>query len=264
LNAASFDRARFQLALRWQYSVRRRLAGLTWLTHRLPWWMWCRLCAWEAPGVIRELAQRSGRPLRFVQIGSNEGVANDPLHETVRSHAWTGLLVEPLPHLFRQLTANYDGVPAISFANAAIAGEDGRITMYKVDARPGDPEWVDQIASLDREVILRHAYALPELEERIVSVEVQCRTLPSLVAQHELRTIDVLHIDAEGFDDQIISQIPIGAPWTPRYLLFEKKHMDADAYERTKRHLEAGGYRLVNLWPDEFAYRATPARRQRA
>jgi hypothetical protein len=37
----------------------------------------------------------------FLQIGANDGVLGDPLHDLVLRHKLTGLLVEPLPNPVR-------------------------------------------------------------------------------------------------------------------------------------------------------------------
>lgn len=251
-------KARFETQVRWQYSGRRRIAGMTWLAHRLPWSIWCRLCAWNAEAIVAEMARRARTPLTFVQIGSCDGVANDPLHETVVSHHWPGVLVEPIPRLFEQLVGNYKDLPQLQFCNVAVANEVGTATMYAVKPQAGDPEWVDQLASFDREVVLRHAYALPNLEGRIFQISVESMPLGSLVARCNLSAIDLLHIDAEGFDDEIIGQVDMGASWAPRYVIFEQKHLDRDRWVRVREMLEGGGYRLVNLWPDMLAYRNAP------
>ncbi len=256
---ARIQKARFATRLRWQFSVKPWLADQRWLTAHVPWQIWCRLCAWNAESVVRELAKRSSGPLHFVQIGSNDGVANDPLFETVLAEGWTGLAVEPIPRLFEQLTANYRDAPGVRTANVAIGDEDGSTTIYEVRPEPGDPAWVTQIASLDREVVLRHAYALPDLENRIVPTEVESARLPSLLERWDVRSIDVLHIDAEGFDDEIIRQIDMGAPWAPRYLIYEKKHLLGPRYRAIEALLRAAGYRLVDVWPDELAYRPESA-----
>jgi FkbM family methyltransferase len=247
-------RALFRWRLRWQLAARPRIARATWLSRRLPWRLWCYLCAADAETVVRELGRRRDA-LSFVQIGSNDGMANDPLRDTVRARGWSGVLVEPIPRLCEQLMANYEGVPGLRFANVAIAGTEGRVTLYAVKARPGDPAWVEQIASLDREVVMRHAYALPDLDGRIVSIEVEAVPLPVLVARYDLRTIDLVHIDAEGLDYEIIRQIPLGAAWAPRNLIFEAKHMSREQFAQIKARLRGGGYRIVSVWPDQFAYR---------
>jgi FkbM family methyltransferase len=250
--------AYFKLQLRWQYSGRRRIADATWLATHLPWSLWCHLCAWHAPGVVAEIARRSGKPLTFVQIGSCDGKANDPLHEVVRSCQWSGILVEPMPELFEQLVTNYESVPGLRFFQVAIGSGDGTMTMYSVDPRPGDPDWVVQLTSLDRDVVMSHSYALPELESRIFTVEVESRTVASLIAEAGLTKVDLLHIDAEGFDDQIIRDLPLTASWAPQFLIFEKKHLGRTRNSDLRRLLRQAGYKVVNLWPDQFAYRDPP------
>jgi FkbM family methyltransferase len=237
----------------WQFGVRRRLVRVGWL-RRLPWRLWLFLCAWDAESVVAELGRRRGE-LTFVQIGSNDGVANDPLHATVRERRWSGVCVEPLPHLFDRLTSNYRGVEGVSCVRAAIAAERGTITMFTVDPAPGDPHWVDQLASLDAEVIRGHAYALPDLEGRIRPVEVPTLSLAELVAEHRLEAIDLMHVDAEGYDAEIIDQIPASAGWAPAVLIFERKHLPPARLAASEARLRSAGYHLVDLWPDELAWR---------
>jgi FkbM family methyltransferase len=168
------------------------------------------------------------------------------------------VVVEPLPDLFDRLVANYAGLPDMRFANLAIARGEGPVTMYTVGPRPDDPDWGDQIGSLYREVVLRHTYALPDLERRIVEVEVDAVSLEALIAQYDIQRIDVLHVDAEGSDHEIIGQLDLDAAWAPRYLVFEAKHMSEDVFSATRSRLMGAGYRIVNLWPDQLAYRLTP------
>ncbi len=244
--------------MRWQYSGRRRIADARWLAPHLPWSLWCQLCAWSAPGVVAEIARRSETPLTFVQIGSCDGKANDPLHEVVRSGQWSGILVEPMPALFEQLVANYEGVTGLRFFQVAIGGGEGTMTMYSVDPRPEDPDWVVQLTSFDRDVVMSHSDELSQLDSRIFTVEVESRTVASLIAEAGLTKVDLLHIDAEGFDDQIIRDLPLTARWAPQFLIFEKKHLGRTRYSDLRRLLRQAGYRVVNLWPDELAYREPP------
>ena len=207
---------------------------------------------------MAEIARRSGRSLTFVQIGSCDGKADDPLHEVVRSSQWSGILVEPMPWLFEQLVANYEGVPGLRFFQVAVGSSDGPMTMYSVEPRPDDPHWVWQLTSFDRDVVMSHSDDLPELENRIFTIEVESRTVASLITEAGLAKVDFLHIDAEGFDDQIIRDLPLTAPWAPQFLIFEKKHLSRARYSDLRRLLRQTGYQTVNLWPDEFAYRDPP------
>jgi FkbM family methyltransferase len=248
----------FRLERWWLFTVRPRVARVGWLAERLPWRWWCRLVPSDADAVVRELGRRSPRPLCVVQVGANDGVLNDPLHETIRARNWEGVLVEPVPRLFERLVANYAGVPGLRFAPVAIDEREGRRTMYMVRPQSGDPDWVEQIASFDRDVMRTHAYALADFDSRIVEVDVECITFATLVERYGLRSIDLLHIDAEGFDDRIIEQLQLDAGWAPNAIIFEKKHLGLDRYRAVKDRLRAAGYRFVNVLPDEVAYRSPP------
>jgi FkbM family methyltransferase len=162
--------------------------------------------------------------------------------------------------MMERLVANYADVEGLRFASVAIGTQEGTLTFYTVERRPGEPAWADQISSLDRDFVLGHAYALEDLENRIVPIEVESLPLRALVARYELDALDLLHVDAEGLDFEIVGQIPVDAPWAPRFLTFEIKHMGLERWKILKARLRRGGYKFVNVWPDVFAYRTAPER----
>jgi FkbM family methyltransferase len=227
------------------------------ITAYLPWRWWCLVCGYSAQAVVEGIAARCS-PLTFLQVGANDGVAGDPLQQVVRTYGWRGACVEPVPQVFERLRASYADVPGVSCIRAAIAAADGSVSLYRVDPRPGDPLWVDQIASLDKEVLLRHEDQVPGLADRVVEVDVPAHTLPSLVRAAALEHIDLLHTDVEGYDLEVVNQIDFGAAWAPSYLIFELRHLDRGAAREAARMLRTRGYRLLTVWPDRFAYRENP------
>jgi FkbM family methyltransferase len=258
---------------RWKVSVRllrerRYLSGPAW-ARRLPWGLWCVVGGVDATAVVGGMAARARRPLTFVQIGSNDGISNDPLNAVVKKDGWQGVLVEPMPYLFEQLVQNYAGVPGLEFENVAVGpagadgGESAPVVMHVVDPLPGDPVWVTQLASLDESVVLDHRKQLPGLDERIRLVEVPSVTLPGLLTRHGISSVDLLHVDAEGLDLDIIGQIETGADWAPQAIIFEKKHLNHSKYRRVIGDFRRAGYRRVTLWPDELLYRPKWDRRRR-
>jgi FkbM family methyltransferase len=248
----------------WELSVRSVLARRHLAGHRLdswlPWWLWCRLCAVDGATVADALGRRWPVPLTFVQIGSNDGVHGDPLHRAVVEHHWRGVLVEPVPDLFERLVANYQGTSGVVFDNIAVNRCDGPMSLWTLEGRPGDPEWIDQLATFDHEILLRHCAEVPHLDSRIRHIRVDGLTLPSLIDKHGLEAVDLLHVDAEGFDLEVLSQVDVTARWAPRVVIFEKKHMDAADYGRAWDRFRRAGYRRVNLWPDEMWNRSLPRR----
>ena len=241
------------------HPVRRTVARVDWLNRRLPWRAWCALGAADALTVAWVLATRSARPLKFVQIGANDGVIHDPIHQVVEACGWSGVLVEPLPVFYEKLVANYAGVPNLEFENAAVGTTDGTATIFSVDPRPGDPYWVELLSSFNREVIISQGQVLPDVEHRLIEVEVRTTTLASLVARHGLTAIDLLHVDAEGYDFEILKQVDFGASWAPSFIIFEREHFDREMYRQAMHMLRTAGYRCVDVWPDTLAYRRAPS-----
>lgn len=239
-------------------AARRRVARVDRLNKQLPWSLWCAVGAADSLTVAWVIARRAGRPLTFVQIGSNDGVIHDPIHQVVRACGWSGVLVEPLPALYERLVANYDGVPNLAFENAAVGTVDGTSTLYLVDPRPGDPYWIDQIASFDRATLEGHDDRIVGVRERIVEFQVASLTLPTLVSRHGLTAVDLLHVDVEGYDFEVLKQIDFASRWAPTFIIYEREHFDRETDKAATRLLRNAGYRLVDIWPDRFAYRAAP------
>src|SRR5262245_26684614 len=168
-----------------------------------------------APKAAVTLAQMfGGKPAVIVQVGSNDGCGNDPLAGLIRENPlWRVLFIEPLPHIFRRLLANYRELPNYSFENVAISSERGMRRMYYVSdeikkVRPDVPLWYDKLGSFDRSHILKHKHEY-DFEAFITSEEVRCEPLADTLARNCITRIDLLHIDAEGYDFEVIKQFDL-------------------------------------------------------
>jgi hypothetical protein len=56
-----------------------------------------------------------------------------------------------------------------------------------------------------------------------------------------------------------VRQIDFGANWAPRNVLFETVFMSAREYHDIWRLFQRHGYRMINVWPDAFAWRSPPS-----
>lgn len=61
------------------------------------------------------------KPFFFVQIGTNDGIQDDPVRKLILTHKLPGLFVEPTPDIFSLLCRNYADLPQLQFANVAIS-----------------------------------------------------------------------------------------------------------------------------------------------
>jgi FkbM family methyltransferase len=208
----------------------------------------------DAISIVKRIADQAGHPLSVVQIGAGDGEMGDPLHDVILEYGWRGVLVEPMPHLFTALANSYRNVPGIVCEQIAIGPEEGTKRMYAVSWRPSDPVWVIGLSSFRREVILESQSMVPDIETQIQEIDVQVITLETLLAKHGLNHVDVMQIDAEGFDFEIIKMIDFSKPWAPPHIIYEACHL-GDDLERTRAHLRAAGYRVFPAGYDDYAYR---------
>lgn len=188
----------------------------------------------------------------FAEIGANDGVKDDWVWRFAREHDWTGVLVEPVPHVFEALKRNYAGVSGVRFENAAVAPADGVLPFHRVGGeRPGDPPWLDEIGSLSRATVLQHAGEVPDLADRIVETDVPARTFTSLCERHGIDRVDLVVIDAEGSDGDLVRAFPFDR-FRPRVLVYEHFHLARAERVATREHLGAHGYETLEEGMDTF------------
>jgi FkbM family methyltransferase len=210
------------------------------------------------PRILHAFAEAYPRAV-FIEIGANDGVQYDQLRPFIVSLPWVGVMVEPVPWLFQRLRDNYRGKEGLAFENAAVGDIDGVVPFYYVppaEDHEGDPSWSDAMGSLSRAEVERTVKAtrefaarasnvrIPDLSSRIERIEVPSLTFESLCRKHDIERLDLLLIDAEGYDWEIIKGIDFGR-CRPRLLIFENVHLTAEERDQSVAHLEGLGYELT-------------------
>lgn len=236
----------------------RRRVSRTRLAEVLPATLWLWSCGWTASCVAEWLGSRSSEGFTLVQIGANDGELADPVHAAISRFHWRAVLVEPIPWIFDRLVGNYGDVDTVVFENAAIGASDGTGTMYYVDVRDDDPEFATALATFERGVLESHSWAMADIKDRILQIDIPTLRLESLLRRHGVERVDLLLIDAEGYDFEIVQQIDFRARWAPRFMIFEIKHLDQGTRRRARRLLRRSGYKWFEMWDDVFVYRELP------
>jgi FkbM family methyltransferase len=177
-----------------------------------------------------------------VQIGANDGTSGDPLADGFSKTRWSGLLVEPVPHLYERLVAHYRDRPGVRIERAAVSARDGDAPLYRLRTTPGEsPEWFNQLATLDREVLLRHRSSIPEIDSLLIEERVATVRLDTLLARHEISRIDLLVIDTEGHDLEVLRSLGFRR-FRPTLLMFEHQHLSENDKRSAYALLETAGY----------------------
>ena len=185
--------------------------------------------------------------VEFVEIGANDGVILDPLRPYIADRDWRGVLVEPIPHIFERLAANYAEHPRIALEQAAIAPEAGTRTMYFVGEAADDeglPPWRDALGSFDREHVLREIGDANDPAALVEEIEVPCLTVEQLCRKHGLEQPHLILIDTEGADGEIVESIDFDR-LRPRLLVYEHVNLGAKQRGRCESMLAERGYAQV-------------------
>jgi FkbM family methyltransferase len=192
----------------------------------------------------------------FVQVGAFDGRRYDPIHEWIRAYGWHGLLIEPQPTFFAELTENYKGAEGLEFRQIAVGTMKERRPFYWVEIEEGVTRDAGMIASFDRETLLKHRKFIPGLDSLIRSEEIECEPLNDVLAGLPSERLDLLQIDVEGYDHELIRILDLRR-FAPSIVRFEHQHLTPEQHDASVARLVEHGY-LVGLEEhDTLAFKQT-------
>jgi FkbM family methyltransferase len=183
--------------------------------------------------VLVEQSKPDDPSFQFVQIGANDGEADDPINQMVRKYRWRGILLEPQPDVFKQLVENYRGFDRLIFENAALASTDGFMPFFSVQEQSG-------LSSFDRSVLVRSGFT----DQQIVRTEVPTISPQTLLSKHNVTHVDLLQIDTEGFDFEVV-KLMIAAGLRPSIINYEHVHLSTPDRAECVSLLGGLGYKML-------------------
>ena len=185
------------------------------------------------PFVVAHELLRNPR-LTFLQIGAYDGIGDDDLHSLIVNHKLRGVLLEPQPAAFTRLKSTYRNQANVVLLQAAIDDHEGTRELF---CKQGE---ASMAASFDRGHLLRHSIR----DDEIVSQPVVCHTIESALQAGGLANVDLIQIDAEGYDWPIIQSIDF-KKIRPRIIRFEYRHMSNENADACLSLLASHGYRFI-------------------
>lgn len=187
---------------------------------------------------VQALMAQRGHTLKFVQIGANNGIDGDPLHQFIVKYGWQGVLVEPQPNIFETLVANYaDHTSRLAFENVAISRGDSLILFLPPKDWPRDADGVTYVSGFPA-VLARQ---IDVAESSLSQIEVPAMTLDALLAKHDIDQLDLLQIDTEGFDWEVLQTIDL-TRFKPAIIHIETGHLSRDALAKVAARLTEADY----------------------
>jgi len=119
------------------------------------------------------------------------------------------------------------------FENVAISNKNEIKDFYRLKHTEDKfPLCYDELGSFNLDTVLKSKNIIPNLEDYLMVEKIECITLKSLLQKHEVKKIDLLQIDAEGYDSEIIKSIDFNAikPKIIRYEHINLKKNEQEEY----------------------------------
>lgn len=161
---------------------------------------------------VRYIGSKPGEKI-VINIGAMDGILYDELSAYTSLFGFKGLYVEPIPYLFEKLKSNFS-TPGNLFENSAISDYNGQIRMIMIDEDAIKSGKVHECfygmsavtppknglgSDGDREIVDKFGK----------EITVPCLTFDSLIEKHQLKSFQILKIDAEGHDWTIFKTIDL-------------------------------------------------------
>lgn len=180
--------------------------------------------------------------VHFIQVGSNDSGYADPIRFHILNDGWKGIMIEPLPHVYERLCLRCEGMPGLILENVAIDTQPGIRPFYHLrkSDEPDLPVWYDMLGSFLKENVLKHEVSLSDIPDRITETPVNCMTFDMVCDRHDIKHFDILHIDAEGYDFEILRQAKVDR-YQPKIILYENRHLEDSDYDESLEMLHNFG-----------------------
>lgn len=179
----------------------------------------------EEENFYKELSQKLNKKVSFAQVGANDGESNDLISQYAIPDQWEGVLIEPVPHLYDKLVERYKNNHHIECKNIALSDHEGTAKFYFLDVSGDEnlPSWADEVGSFHLDIIKKHK-AIPNLEERIRSIDVKTQTFEKMLDETKLSKVDLILIDTEGHDYMVLKTIDL-KKIKPKVIVWEYIHL---------------------------------------
>jgi FkbM family methyltransferase len=185
----------------------------------------------EIPGLLECLDFDNGF---FVEAGANDGHRQSNTYYLERFRGWQGLLIEPIPELWKRCVRERPRSRCVNYALIDQARADRTITLRYDDLGSRVLEPGEAVGAEPPSTCFGW--------DRGYDVTVQARTLSRVLDEIGAPHVDFLSLDVEGFEEIALGGLDLQAH-RPTYILVEAFH-PTDRLPRLER-LFGGRYELL-------------------
>ena len=188
----------------------------------------------------------------LIQIGANDGILNDHVHNVIKKFKLKSLLLEPIKNYFLDLKKNYFNYDNIKFENSALSVNNEILFLYKVDPRHSEKYGglSAGISSFYKQHLLKHGIK----DKHIVQEKVDQISFDQLLKKHKITSFDLLLIDTEGYDSYIVNDFFLKIKDIRPIIIFEWSHITKFDLENTLNTMKKNNYLFFPVADDIFCF----------
>lgn len=189
------------------------------------------------------LAKKNGF---FIEVGANNGFAQSNTYYLERFKQWQGILIEPIPELYKQCVKERANSQVFNCALVSNNFQDSYVTMKY----SGLMSLVAGVFN-NKEQEEKHIQGGMKCQKNIVTYEIRvpARTLTSILEECHIDRIDFLSLDVEGFELEVLKGLNF-KKYKPNYLLIE-----TEEYEMIISYLESYYQYVDNLTHHDYLFK---------
>lgn len=140
----------------------------------------------------------------LVDVGAADGITNSNSRFLIKNNNWSGILIEPHPDYFKNLTDLYENNTNIKLYNNGVFNKNCVLPFYQF----GNSE-IGQISTFSEDFRQRQIINYGDKYQTPINVE--CLTLAKILSENNLSNIDYMSVDCEGVDMEVLDSNNWGA-----------------------------------------------------
>jgi FkbM family methyltransferase len=174
----------------------------------------------------------------YLEIGANDGISQSNTNFLERRFGWRGILIEPVPNIFKQLVRNRSSEN--TFWNVACCSFD--YNSSQIEMTYGDLMSVSHFKTIDLDPEAHIAEAMNYLasNDQAYRFLANAKTLQEILTESMAPSVmDFFSLDVEGAEFEVLNGIDFDK-FNFRFILVESRTLD-----RIKVYLESKSYVFV-------------------
>jgi FkbM family methyltransferase len=188
----------------------------------------------------------------LIQIGANDGITHDHLHEVIKKFRLQSLLLEPIKETFSNLSNNYSTFKNVRLENSALSINNEILFLYRVN-----PAYFYKygalptgITSFYKDHLIKHGIK----KKHIIQEKVNQISFGELLKKHNINSFELLLIDAEGYDCNIVNDFFLKIKNIRPFVVFEWSHIKQNQLQETLDKIVKNNYSFFPIGDDIFCF----------